>query len=58
MVYIFKACDVDKALRVFMSMSEPPSLAVSLARMAEAKLVARLLSANTKMKADSLHSMV
>jgi len=38
-----------------MSMSEPPSLVVSLARMAEAKPVARLLSASTKMKADSLH---
>jgi hypothetical protein len=56
MVYIFKAWDVDTALRVFMSMSEPPSLAVSFARMAETKLVARLLSASTKMKTDSLHT--
>jgi hypothetical protein len=30
---------------------------MSLARMAEAKLVARLLAARTKMKADSLHAV-
>jgi hypothetical protein len=41
-----------------MSMSEPPSLAVSFARMAEAKPVARLLSASTKMKTDSLHGVM
>jgi hypothetical protein len=58
MAYIFIAWDVATASRVSLSTSKPPSLAVSLARMAEAKLVARLLSASTKMKADSLHGVV
>jgi hypothetical protein len=53
--YVSTAAAVATASLVFLSTSWPLRVVVSLARMAEAKLVPRLASARTTTKATSLH---